>query len=133
MKRRFLKIFLLTAGLLLASPLLTLASPYSDVIQGFTNTGRESGYAVEQSGAPTQEFGQAWMRYVDGMVTLMGVLFMIMVVYGGFLWMTARGKDEQVQKGKEKIVQAFIGLGIVIAARVLVELTIIVLGQIIGL
>jgi len=73
------------------------------------------------------------MRYVDGMVTLMGVLFMIMVVYGGWLWMTARGKDEQVQKGKEKIVQAFIGLGIVIAARVLVELTIIVLGQIIGL
>ena len=118
--------------MLLASPLAALASPYSDVIKGFTNTGRESGYAVEQSGVPTREFGQAWIGYVDGFITLMGVLFLIMAIYGGWLWMTAAGKDEQVQKAKEKIIQAFIGLGIIIVARIVVELTLIVLGQIIG-
>ena len=49
-------------------------------------------------------------------LSLLGVIFVALMLYGGFLWMTARGNQEQVTKAKELITSAVIGLIIVIAA-----------------
>ena len=38
------------------------------------------------------------------------------MVYGGYLWMTARGNEEEVTKAKNLIKAAIIGLIIVLAA-----------------
>lgn len=49
-------------------------------------------------------------------LSFVGVLFFILVVYGGFLWMTARGNEDQVGKAVSIITQASIGLVIVATA-----------------
>lgn len=49
-------------------------------------------------------------------LSLLGVIFVILTVYGGFLYMTARGNEEQTKKGQAIIVQALIGLIIVLTA-----------------
>ena len=49
-------------------------------------------------------------------LSFVGVVFLILMIYGGFLWMTARGVEEQVTKAKNIIIAAIIGLIIVIAA-----------------
>ena len=49
-------------------------------------------------------------------LSLLGVIFVILMLYGGYLWMMARGNQEQVTKAKELITSAVIGLVIVIAA-----------------
>jgi len=47
---------------------------------------------------------------------LIGVIFFILIIYGGILWMTAGGKDEQVKKAQNIIQRAAIGLLIVVLA-----------------
>ena len=47
---------------------------------------------------------------------LVGAIFFILILYGGFKWMTAGGNDENIKKAKKLIVSAVIGLAIVTAA-----------------
>ena len=47
---------------------------------------------------------------------LIGVIFFVLIIYGGILWMTAGGKDEQVKKAQNIIQRSAIGLLIVVLA-----------------
>jgi hypothetical protein len=47
---------------------------------------------------------------------LLGILFLVLMVYAGFLWMTAQGDEEKVAKATKMITAAVIGLIIIIAA-----------------
>lgn len=53
---------------------------------------------------------------INIVLTLLGVIFIGLSVYGGFLYMTARGNEEQTKKGQSVIVQSLIGLIIVLSA-----------------
>ena len=44
---------------------------------------------------------------------LIGVLFMLLAIYAGFLWMTAQGNEEQIKKAKTMLVNAVVGVAIV--------------------
>ena len=46
----------------------------------------------------------------------MGVIFLVLMVYAGYLWMTARGTEEQIEKAKKIIMAAMIGLIITLGA-----------------
>ena len=49
-------------------------------------------------------------------LSLLGFIFACLVVYAGILWMTAGGKEEQLEKAKNLLFRAVIGLAIVLAA-----------------
>lgn len=49
-------------------------------------------------------------------LSLVGVVFLVLMIYGGFLWMTAGGEAEKVKKAKGIIINAIIGLIIVLAS-----------------
>ena len=49
-------------------------------------------------------------------LSLLGVIFLCLVIYGGFLWMTSNGKEEQVRKAKRTLTEATIGLIIIVSA-----------------
>ena len=49
-------------------------------------------------------------------LSLLGVVFLVLMIYGGFLWMTDRGNEEQLKRAKNLISAAIIGLIIVVAA-----------------
>ena len=49
-------------------------------------------------------------------LSLLGVIFMVTLIYGGYLWMTSHGNDQQYEKSKNLIKAAIIGLFIVAAA-----------------
>jgi len=55
-------------------------------------------------------------RIIGAGLMFIGLLFLVLMIYGGFLWMTARGNEEQVTRAKELIVQACFGLIIVVSA-----------------
>lgn len=46
----------------------------------------------------------------------LGVIFLLLTVYAGFLWMTAQGNEEQTTKAKGILTTAVIGLIITLAA-----------------
>jgi hypothetical protein len=47
---------------------------------------------------------------------LLGFIFVILMIYAGILWMTAGGNEKQVEKAKNIISRAAIGLVIVVSA-----------------
>ena len=49
-------------------------------------------------------------------LSFLGVVFLILMIYGGLTWMTARGNEADVTKAKDLLTAAVIGLVIVLAA-----------------
>ena len=49
-------------------------------------------------------------------LTLVGVLFLLLMIYGGVIWMIARGNEQQTDKALNTIKAAIIGLAIVVAS-----------------
>ncbi|MBI4253172.1 hypothetical protein HY623_03290 [Candidatus Uhrbacteria bacterium] len=47
---------------------------------------------------------------------LLGVIFVVLLTYGGFLWLTSAGEEDKAKKARDLIVNSLIGIFIVIAA-----------------
>ena len=58
------------------------------------------------------------------LITFLGIIAVVIILYGGFVWMTAAGNDDRVTKAKSIIVAGIIGLVIVIAAFAIVTFVI---------
>ncbi len=53
---------------------------------------------------------------IQTLLSILGVVFVIIVIYGGIMWMTAGGNEEKIDKAKDMIRRATVGLIIVISA-----------------
>jgi len=53
---------------------------------------------------------------INAVLTLVGLAFLMLMVYAGMLWMTARGESEPVEKARKIITGSLIGLVIVMSA-----------------
>lgn len=53
---------------------------------------------------------------INAFLSLFGIIFMILILYGGYKWMLAAGREEELTKAKDIIRSAIIGLIIVMAA-----------------
>lgn len=55
-------------------------------------------------------------RIIRVSLSLLGIIMVALLVYGGYLWMTAGGNEEQITKAKQIIRNAIIGIAIVLSA-----------------
>lgn len=55
-------------------------------------------------------------RIINAALTLIGTIFFVLMVYAGYLWLTSRGNEQQVEKAKTIITTSVIGLMIVVSA-----------------
>jgi len=53
---------------------------------------------------------------IKTILSLVGTIFLILMVYAGILWMTAQGNNEKVEKAQGIIKMAIIGLIVVMSA-----------------
>ena len=54
-------------------------------------------------------------------LSFVGVIFLILMIYGGFMWMSSGGNDEQVKKAQQIIASAAIGLIIILSAYAITQ------------
>lgn len=106
MKKHFL-IFLLGLNLLFVPAKVALAQ--TDLSQDIA---AKSGYGQVDSSTLSETVGKI-IRIVLG---LLGTVFLCLTVYAGFLWMTAAGNSEQVEKALGILKTAVIGLVIILAS-----------------
>lgn len=52
-------------------------------------------------------------------LSFLGVVFVILIIYSGLRWMTSAGNEEQIAKSKRTMVAAIIGLAIVLGAYII--------------
>jgi hypothetical protein len=55
-------------------------------------------------------------QVIKTIISFLGVIFFILIVYGGFMWMTARGNTDQIDKAKKIIMNSIVGLVLVLFA-----------------
>ena len=60
-------------------------------------------------------------RMINAVLGLVGSLALVMFIYGGFTWMLSAGNQEKVQKGKNILIWASLGLIIIFTAYALVK------------
>ncbi len=79
--------------------------------------------AIDTGGSTTlQEASQLGARnpvdtaslIINWILTIMGLFFLILMIYGGFIWMLARGNESEVEKATNIIKAAVIGLIIIL-------------------
>ncbi|HNU81643.1 MAG TPA: hypothetical protein PLA05_01760 [bacterium] len=58
-------------------------------------------------------------RIITGLFSLLGVIFIIFIIYGGYLYLTASGNEEQTKKATSIITQNIVGLVIILGAYAL--------------
>lgn len=110
------------ASLLLWSSHAALAFSVSDT--GLKTTAGKAGIPTSETSLPALVG-----TILSGVLSLVGVVFLVIIVWGGFLWMTARGNEQQVEKAKNLITSAVIGLVIIAGGYAITNF---VLTQIIG-
>lgn len=55
-------------------------------------------------------------RIIRVAMSLLGIIAVVIVLVGGFIWMTAGGNDDKVAEAKKWIYSGIIGLAIILAA-----------------
>ncbi len=96
---------------------LVILLPCAVFTQGLRDAASNLGNIGQQVGVEEQgELGTVVGRLINGALTLVGLLFLLLMVYAGYIWMTARGEEEKVNKAKGILTAAVIGLVIVVSA-----------------
>lgn len=73
-------------------------------------------YYGEAIGLGTRSLQETIASIIRVVLSLLGIVALVIVLAGGFQWMTAGGNDENVKKAKARIFQGIIGLAIVLSA-----------------
>jgi len=53
---------------------------------------------------------------ISTVLSLLGIIFVILIIYGGITWMTAEGEEARVEKAQRIMREAVVGLIIVMSA-----------------
>lgn len=67
---------------------------------------------------------------VNVVLGILGLILVILIIYAGFIWTTAQGDTKKVDKAKDMIKQAVVGLIIVFAAYAIAQFVMINLADI---
>jgi len=103
-------VFLFLFSFKIASPAALAAVPSLRNAGGFL---KES---AKETGLKAQEPSIVIGNLIRSILAFIGVIFLILMIYGGVTWMTAGGNEEKIKKAKGLITNATIGLVIILAA-----------------
>lgn len=76
-----------------------------------------------------KDFAEALIDIINAMLNFLAIIFMLVILYAGYLWMTARGNEDQVDRAKKILREAAIGIIVVFCARIITELVLTYIGN----
>lgn len=98
--------------------LLAESVPLPSDFQLNLNTGAAGAYG---GAAPSVSLGTLVGSIISGVLSLLGVIFLCLVLYAGFLWMTAQGDPKAITKAKEILIGGVAGMLIVLSAYAITD------------
>lgn len=97
---------------ILVLPYFVFAETTGSALQKLKSVGSGGGYAA----ATEYSFSGILGTVVSAALSLLGVIFIILMLYAGYNWMTASGDEQKIEKAKDTIWRAIIGIIIVVGS-----------------
>jgi len=104
-------IFLILLVVILVLPYFVFAQ--NPALEGLERIQPDSGYAEADS---ENNFATIAGTIVGGFLSILGIIFISLMIYGGLNWMMASGDEEKLTRAKNTIRRAIIGVVIVIGS-----------------
>ena len=98
----------IVAGALWLVPVIALAQTITP-----SSLGIEYGTIT---GLGTRDIRETVAAIINVALGLLGIVAVVIIVAGGFLWMTAGGNEEKLDKARKMIFSGIIGLAIILSA-----------------
>ena len=76
------------------------------------------------TGLGTQDVRSTIAQIINVLLGLLGIIAVVIIVAGGFIWMTSGGNEEKVEKAKSMIFMGIIGLAIILSAFAIAQFVI---------
>ena len=92
---------------------LMLFMPMAASAQSFSDWGPDR---IQNVNLGTQDLGNTIAGIINVVLTFLGIIATVIVLIGGFKWMTSQGNADQVDSAKKTLGAGVIGLAIVVSA-----------------
>lgn len=104
---------LMALSLLSVAPAMAQTGITGDELIG---PGGANGQVSTELGLPNQDIRVTVARIIRVLMGLLGIIAVVIILIGGFTWMTAGGNEEKVGEAKKWIFSGVIGLAIILSA-----------------
>lgn len=113
-KNRLLVIALLITSFvfIISSPILAQAFDFNEG-SGLNNSANTAGF---ETGSDAETVDSIVAVVIYAVLGLVGVIFLGLMILSGFKWMIAQGNEEKINKAKDGLLSAMIGLIITLGA-----------------
>jgi hypothetical protein len=71
---------------------------------------------IGQAGLPYLSIGAVVASIIKAVLGLIGIIFIVLIIYAGLLWMTSAGDEDKIEKAKKIMAASLIGLVITLSA-----------------
>ncbi len=105
----FLSLLVMLGSVFLFTPIVHAKKTFGDAQNALTLVSGKAG--IQQDSVPSIIGSLA-----KGALAVAGLIFFILMVYAGLVWMTARGNDERITKARNTLIASIIGLVILISS-----------------
>ena len=102
-------------GLALALPFMRMAPVHAQSDVNLEDYGIGDSFAGE-TGLGTGDLEDTIADLINVALGFLGVVAVVIILFGGFKWMVAGGNDEKVAEAKRLIIAGIIGLAIILSA-----------------
>lgn len=115
-KKRFLAVLIAVLSFNFCLVNFAFAQDAINLLEEAGNTAVGEGQVSAIRDNPSGYVGSAAGSVINVFLGLLGTIFLILILYGGFLWMTAAGNEERIKKATQVIGRAVVGIIIVAMA-----------------
>lgn len=117
----FQKKIMVTAGAMvfLFASLLSLKAEPAKAVSGCSGFNPSDPYGLEcgaETGLSSRDPRIIVAQIINVGLSVLGIVFIVLIVYAGFKWMTAGGNEEDAKKAQKILLYSIIGLGIILSA-----------------
>jgi cbb3-type cytochrome oxidase subunit 3 len=109
-----LLLFTLFALFLFSAPQISSAEGESSFKKSLDATANATGH--KSSAGLSADLPTTIGKIISLVLSFIGVIFLILMIYAGYIWMLARGNEQQIEKARNIILSSIIGLIIVLCA-----------------
>lgn len=85
--------------------------------QGLKQAGSIMGEIAKDAGADTYQTPQVLIGTgINAALAMVGLIFLVLMIYAGYLWLTSHGEEEPIKKAQKIITSSIIGFILVVSA-----------------